>query len=316
VCKRNIPNAAAGTLAVAAALLGPGGACLLDPYHALDPQARRLWLSVVAEALPLFGQTPEVALATLVLPLIGLAGAALMLRRARGDAAAMRAWALLGLLSLASIALSLAQTRSAVTAQAMAVPGAAALGYLGRERLKASASLLARVFGSVLLFLCVSGLLPRIAIALTLGTPPTAREETDATATAACMAPATLGRFDSLPPGTMLATLDATPALVTHSHQTGIAGPYHRNGAAIVAVMRAWAGDDAQALATIHRYGVRYVVLCGAPAEGAVYIKRNAHGLYARLARGDAPIWLIRVPLAGTPWHVWQIADRTPLPGG
>ena len=308
---------AIGAGAIAAVpLLGATGLCLADPYHAVDPEARRLWLGIVAEALPLFRQTIDVALATLMLPLVGLAGAALMLRRTRGDAAATRAWLLLAVLSLASIALSLAQTRSAVTAQAMAVPGAAALGWLGLRRLRASESPLIRVFGSVGLFLAVSALLPHLLIALTLAPPSDPREEADAKASIGCGAPAAFAALDVLPAGTMLAGLDATPALVTHSHHQGLAGPYHRNGAAIVATMRAWTGSPEDALAIVRHYRIRYVALCGAPSEGDFYRKRGPHGFYATLADGRAPGWLEPAPVAGTPWHVWRVTDRALLPAG
>jgi hypothetical protein len=101
-----------------------GGICLIDPYHAVDPAARALWLDHVSEALPLFGHTIEVALASLMLPAIGLGGALLMLRRTAG---VRRPWIVVAGFGMLSIVLALASTRAAVAAQALAVPGAAAL---------------------------------------------------------------------------------------------------------------------------------------------------------------------------------------------
>lgn len=300
--------ALAGLLA-ALPLLGPAGRCLTDPYHAVDPAARALWLDIVAEALPLLAQKPDIAAGTLVLPSIGLAGVAAMLWRQRGNPERRRAWAALGALSLASILLTLLSTRAGVAAQAMAVPGAAALGFLGRARLTASPSLLARVFGSMLLFLAVGGLLPRLAIALTIEQPESRQEAADARANAACFAPASLSRLDAVPAGRALAFIDATPAILVHSHHGGLAGPYHRNGAAIAAVMQAWAGDDTAAHATIRARRVRYVMLCGAMSEGAWYRQRGPDGLYARLRSGRVPLWLRPVPIPASPWSVWRVTD-------
>lgn len=292
-------------LLAALPLLGAGGICLTDLYRAVDPDARRLWLDVVSEALPLHRQTREVMLATLVLPLIGLAGAIAML--VHGRAAGRRQWATIVLLSVASILLSFAQTRAGVAAQVMAVPGAAALGWLGRERLKRSGSILVRIFGSVALFMIVAGLLPRLAVALVAATlvPPgeAAREE----AYQACLAPRAIAPLGALPPGTFLGFIDATPALVVHSPLAGIAGPYHRNGRAIADVMHAWTGNEAEAHAIVRRHRAAYVLLCGESAEASLYRRRAPDGFYARLARGAAPDWLDPVRLPTTPWRVWRV---------
>ena len=300
------------TIACAVPLLLAGGAtCVIDPYHAVDPTARRLWLDLVSEALPLWRQSAEVAWASLMLPLIGLGGAGMMLiRAAPGE---RRAWSAILALSALSILLALASTRGVVVAQALALPGAAALGYHGRERLAASGSLLVRVFGSVLLFLLVSAILPRLLIAATLGVPDSKAETVADAGAAACMAPRSLAALDALPAGTMFGFLDSTPALLLHSHHQGIAGPYHRNGRAIADVMQAWAGTPAQAEAIVRRHGATYVIACGAPAEAQVYDKRAPGGFHARLMRGAVPGWLAPLKITNTPWRVWQV--RAPLPG-
>lgn len=284
-------------------LLGPTGACLVDPYRAVDPRARRLWLAIVTEAQPLFRQPTETLLAALVLPLTGLAGTMLMLRR-QGPT---RVWLTLLALSAGGIVLMLLQTRAGVAAQALAVPGAAALGWLGHRRIAASASPVVRVLGTVALFLLATGLAIRLAVGIGFARPPA--DPAGAKATAACMRPDALAALDAVPAATVLAPLDMTPALVLHSHHDGIAGPYHRNGAAIADLMTAWAGDDMTARSILGRHHATLVAICGAPAEGNVYARRAPDGLYARLRRGDAPRWLRPVPLAGTPWMVWHVAD-------
>ncbi len=303
---------AAAAACLIALLLAGGGVCLSDPYHAVDPQARRLWLDLVSEALPLWRQSAETAWASLMLPAIGLAGAAAMLVRARP--AERWPWIVILALSALSIALALAATRGAVVAQALALPGAAALGHLGRARLAASGSMLARVFGSVLLFLAVSAILPRLLIAVALGTPDTRAETATDKGAAACMTPRALAALDALPAGTMFGFLDSTPALMLHSHHNGIAGPYHRNGRAIADVMQAWAGAPAAAEAIVRRHHADYVIACGAPAEAQLYDRRAPEGFHARLMRGAAPGWLTPVSVTNTSWKVWRV--RRPLRAG
>ena len=295
-----------GLIGVAAALplAGPAGGCLIDPYHAVDPEARRLWLEMVVEALPLYRQSTETLVAALVLPLIGVVGALAMLRIRGWD----RGWLILLALAIAAIGLMLLQTRAAVAAQALAVPGAAALGWLAHRRIAASQSSLIRVFGTVLLALTVTALIPRMVVALAVGDPPDTTSEARAkSATTACLDSTALAALDAVPAGTMLATIDATPALIVHSHHRGIAGPYHRNGRAIADVMAAWSGDDTAARTILKRHQATLVAICGTPTEAEIYARRNPQGLHARLSAGHVPHWLAPVAAGGTPWRVWRI---------
>ena len=44
----------------------------------------------------------------------------------------------------------------------------------------------------------------------------------------------------------VLTFVDLGPRLITVTHHDAIAGPYHRNAAQILDVMRAWRGDAGQ----------------------------------------------------------------------
>ncbi len=299
-------------LAAAVPLMVWGGTvCLTDPYHAVYPAARTLWLDRVSEAVPLWLQTAEVAWASLMLPMIGLAGALTMISRA--GPGERRPWIVIGGMAALGIALALVSTRVAVAAQALALPGAAALGAIGRARLAASGSMLVRVLGPVLLFLCVSAILPRLLVAALAGVPATKAEVAADTGAAACMAPRALGGLNGLPVGTVLSLIDSTPAMLLHTHHRGLAGPYHRNGRTIADVMQAWAGTPAVSEAIVRRHRVTYVIACGDLAEARLYDERAPDGFHARLMRGSAPPWLERLPPSG-PWKIWRV--RQPLPGG
>lgn len=303
---RGVAVLAAGSSAVAL-LLATSAVCVTDPYHAVDPEARRIWLDTVSEALPLYRQGANAALATLVLPLIGLAGAIVMVRRSGADHGRLRGWLLIAALSIFSLALALEQTRAAVTAQAVATPGAGALLFFGWRRLQTNGHVLVRVFGTVLLFLAVSGLIPRLAInALAAEPPKTGDRKLDAV-NARCLDPRAMAALDRLPPSTLLAPVDLTTPLLVHTHHSGLAGPYHRNGRVIAEVMDAWSLSPDYARSVMRRYGVRYVVSCGLSAEAKNYLDRSPNGLQARLERNDAPAWLTPMKLPGTPWRIWQV---------
>jgi hypothetical protein len=282
-----------------ALLLSMSAICIVDPYHAVDPEARRLWLDSVSEALPLYRQGANAALATLVLPLIGLGGAIMMIRRARGDAAALRGWLLLAAVSAFSLLLAAVQTRAAVTAQAVAAPGAGALLYFGWQRLQRHRAMLVRVFGSVLLFLSVSGLLPRLAINAAAARQPSRAEQRLTAINGRCFDPRGMAALDRLPSATLFADVDFTTPLLVHTHHRALAGPYHRNGRVIADVMRAWAGKPEAGFAVARHYGADYLVMCGGDAK--------LGGLYAALLRGTPPTWLTAVALPGTPWRVWRV---------
>lgn len=289
-------------LAMAAVLAAQGRQCLIDPYGAVDGRARILWLATVSEARPLFSQPIEIALACLALPAIGLAGALWRVVRTEGDA--RRGWMIVSALGAAAILLCLVSTRAGIAAQALAAPGAAALMSAGRARLARSEAMLVRVFGVVALFLCVSALGPRLAIDAAFARPAVTEADKPAPS---CTTRTAVRALDALPPATLLTHIDQSAALVAHGRHRAIAGPYHRNGRAIADLMTAWAGDDATARAVIARHGVTLVALCGDPAEAQLYAKRNSRGLSARLMAGDAPGWLTRVPVDGTPWRIWRV---------
>jgi hypothetical protein len=231
-----------------------------------------------------------------------------MVRRSWGDAAALRGWLLLAAVSIFSLLLAAVQTRAAVTAQAVAAPGAAALLHFGWQRIQRHGRMLVRVFGSVALFLGVSGLLPRLAINAATAEQDSAAARRIGASNERCLDPRTMAALDRLPPATLFADVDLTAPLLLHTHHRALAGPYHRNGRVIADVMHAWAGRPEDGLAVARRYGATYVVTCGLNSEAQGYLRRAPGGLYASLLRNRPPSWLRPVALPGTPWRVWRIA--------
>ncbi len=295
----------AGLIAIALLLTSGGDSCITDPYRAIDPDARRLWLDSVGEALPLWKQDLQTILSMPVFPLFGLAGALWMWRRQTGDD--RRIWGVILLIGTASILLCLLSTRAGIPAQLLAIPGAAALMAAGRARLVANARPLARVLGTVLWLGVVSGMIVRLVIVAFVPDPtaqvasPQGSDKSSGKAAGTgpkldCLTPAALATLNHLPAGTMMAAIDLSPALLVHSHQRAVAGPYHRNGAAIAGVMNAFAGTEAAAHDFIRAHHTDYVLICPSLTEHEIYQKRAPSGFQQQLLAGKAPAWLVPLP--------------------
>ena len=92
------------------------------------------------------------------------------------------------------------------------------------------------------------------------------------------------------------------------THHRAIAGPYHRNGAAILEVQHAFRGPPEVAREVMRRHGATLLLICPGMSESTIYAADAKDGFYARLVRGQAPGWLAPVPLPkGNPLRVWRV---------
>lgn len=323
---------AAGALAVLFAMLNPGsrmmrlgvaalggvalaGAFALAWPHCLGrlertpPELDELWLSRVREAMPVYRHGTQTAALILTPVIAGLIGYALMLWRHRGDAARLIPWAVLAAPALLGAALLLWQTRAGPAAQLLSIPGATALTWAVLIWLHGQKSMIVRVLGIAVALVLVSGFATGVMASLF------PRELTDYRrnvnlANARCPTLASLAPVGRQPKGTVLTFVDLGPRLITTTHHNALAGPYHRNAQAIIDVMRAWRGDEANARATIGRYAVDYVLICPNMSESTIYSSEAPAGFYARLARGQTPDWLTPVPLPdSSPYKMWRVID-------
>ena len=111
-----------------------------------------------------------------------------------------------------------------------------------------------------------------------------------------------------VPKGQVLTFVDLGPRLITVTHHDAVAGPYHRNGADIIDVMKAFRGSAEAARATIERRRIDYVLICPGLSESTVYASQAKQGFYMQLARGRVPQWLQPVPLpANSPYRMWRV---------
>lgn len=280
--------------------------CLGRPEQ-ISPELERLWFNNISEAKPIYTRNWPSILSASVL-LVGLLGSFWALWKHRTEERGA-AWATIALLSLGSGLMVLWQSRSAPTALMFSVPGATALGWAILPRLRAHPSVLVRTFGTVAAFLFISGL----GIQLIAGKLPNPDVSSPGMkrvnrANASCPTIPSMRPIARLPKATILTFVDLGPRLITITHHDAIAGPYHRNGDAILDVQRAFRGsaDDARNIARKH--GATLLLVCPNMSESTIYKAHSPKGFYMQIVGGTVPDWLVPVPLpGGSPFMLWRI---------
>jgi hypothetical protein len=295
--------------------------CFGHRLEGVSPEVDALWLSHVREARPIYTQPLDYVLGTLALPAIGAIGAALAFWRVRGTRAAAD-WLPALLFTLFAGLLTLWQVRTGPSAQMLAVPGATWLAIFAVTRLGDHRLMLVRVLGPVLAFLLCSGLaigylaqyLPnkaqKKAAATNIAGGKPAKKKPDATdlANRRCPTIPAMAPLDTLPAATFLTHVDLGPRLITLTHHSAIAGPYHRNGDAILDTLHAFRGTPDAAHAIVLRHHVGYVLVCPNLSEATIYKAEAPAGFYAKLMGGYTPAWLMRMPLpAKSPFMLWKV---------
>lgn len=296
--------AAGAVVAAGFALVFPQ--CLGRPEQ-VSPELVQTWLSNVREAKPIYRHPLRTALPIATLPVIGLIGAGIAAWRGRRSAAGTR-WVPVLLFSSFAAAMLLWQVRAGPAAQLLAVPGATALGWIVFPWFLKHRLLAVRVLGTVAAFLIVSGLFTGLAIKYFAIDRPNKRAQTVNRAGGLCMSLPALQPLERLPPQTIFTFADLGPRLIAATHHSAIAGPYHRNGDAILDVQHAFSGSAENFRQIARRHGATLLLVCPNMAESTVYRARNPGGFYDQLARGQEPGWLEPIALPKkSPFRLWRI---------
>ncbi|TVV75655.1 AcrB/AcrD/AcrF family protein [Sphingomonas solaris] len=280
--------------------------CLGRPER-VSPELDQLWLSHVREAKPIYSHGWRVYLPTLALPLAGVVGALAMLWRTRRTPT-FAGWVTPALLAVSACLMLLWQARAGPAAQLLGVPGAAALGWMLLPRVTRDRRTAVRLGGTVAALLLVSG----VAVPLIVNAIPPAKEargrKAVALANRRCPTLPALAPIAKLPAATILTFVDFGPRLIATTHHSAIAGPYHRNGAAILDVQHAFRGPPEVARDVMRRHGATLLLICPGMSESTIYASEAKRGLYAQLMRGRVPAWLTPVPLPkGSPLRLWRV---------
>jgi hypothetical protein len=266
------------------------------------------WLSNVREAKPIYKHPLRNALPIAALPIVGVIGAIVATWRARAQDNIV-GWASVLLFVAFAAAMLLWQMRAGPAAQLLAVPGAVALGWLLFPWLLGHKSVLIRVFGTVAGFVLVSGLAGGLAIKWFPIDRPSEYTKRVNRAGARCNSLPQLARLNAaLPAQTVFTFVDLGPRLIATTHLSAIAGPYHRNGDAILDVQHAFKRSPDEARAIMLRHGATVLLTCPDMAESTIYRYKAKTGFYDRLAGGERFAWLTPVPLwKDAPFRAWRV---------
>ena len=300
-----------GVGAACALLIGAGFALAwpecLGRLEGVSPELQSLWLNNVREARPIYRHDTNVIVAVAALPIMGLIGYAIMLWRTRRDPQALVPWAALGTVALIAAATLLWQSRAGPSAQLLAVPGASAIGWLLIPRIQKTGNMVLRVLGTVGTFLIISGLGPQYALQL-MPDKPSPHLQAVGRANSRCPTLAALRPIAQQPKGYVLTFLDLNPRLIAVTHHDGVAGPYHRNEAAILDLVKVWRGSAENARQMVARRGIDYVLICPGLSESTMYSSGAPKGFYVQLANGRVPAWLEPVDLGkDSPLKLWRV---------
>ncbi|MFN3434666.1 MAG: AcrB/AcrD/AcrF family protein, partial [Sphingomonas sp.] len=269
--------------------------CLGRP-EGVSPELQKNWLDNVREAKPIYKHPFRLGFPIAALPIVGVLGVIVGTWRARRSPALI-GWAAVALFVTFACLMLLWQVRAGPAAQLLAVPGATLLGWIVLPWLLNHRSMPVRVGGTVAAFLLVSGLFAGLIIKYLPVDRPNAYTRRVNGATGNCVRYTVLKALDRYPAQTIFTFVDLGPRLITVTHHDAIAGPYHRNGDAILDVQHAFGGSEAQAHAIVRRHGATLLMVCPNHSESTNYRARNPGGFYDQLAHGEVPAWLTPLPL-------------------
>ncbi|WP_426257338.1 AcrB/AcrD/AcrF family protein [Sphingomonas sp. DC1600-2] len=297
--------AAGAVIVIGFALVFPQ--CLGRPEQA-SPELQKNWLNMIREARPIYVHPFRVAFPVAIMPVVGVIGAIIATWRARGTALGA-AWATVLLFVTGAALLLLWQARAGPAAQMLAVPGAVALAWLLIPYLQAQRSPLVRVLGTVAVILLVgSGLFAGLAIRFLPIDRPTKRVQIIDRASGSCPTMTALSPLNRYPAQTIFSFVDLGPRIITITHHNAVAGPYHRNGDAILDVQHAFSGTPENFRAIAKRHGATMLLICPNMAESTIYRVRAPGGFYDQLAHRKTFDWLEPLPLpAKSPLRLWRI---------
>ena len=283
--------------------------CLGRPEQ-VSPELYANWLANVREAKPIYRHPFRIAFPIVVLPVLGLIGAAVATWRARGTPALL-GWACVALFGAFAAMMLLWQARAGPAAQLLAIPGAVALVWAMTPWLVQAHDWRARV-GAVAamaaVFAVVSGSFAAPMIRWFKVDRPSAYVNRVNRATGRCLTIPAMAPLDRLPPQTVFTFVDLGPRLIALTHHNAVAGPYHRNGDAILDVQHAFKRSPAEARAIMRRHGATLLLVCPDMAESTNYRAKAPGGFYAALARGERFAWLEPVALPqGSPFRLFRV---------
>jgi hypothetical protein len=172
----------------------------------------------------------------------------------------------------------------------MPLVAAASLRLFARLRLE---NLAARAFAGMLL---TPAVLSAGAIAAVQAAGYPAAKEDDNRILGGCFKTANYAQLARLPQGVVAAEVDFGSFVLAFTPHAVLAAPYHRLSEGIIAAHQVFALPPESARGVVARFGVTYVVTCGARVPPGMSDAERAASLWGRLQAGTTPDWLAVVP--------------------
>lgn len=296
--------AAIGVLVACAALL-VAPQCLQNPLNELDPLLHRFWLSGVVEARSLLQQMHEEPATVGAFYAAGFFAAVVcVFRIIDGDRVTQHA-ILLAMLST-SLLVTVVQVRGSFFANLLAIiPLSSLIGQLRQKNNDEPQNLgagllftLSALFavpsvwalGGVLVVEGTAGVSTRLK-EMFVSTPPS-------TGGAACATSAAFEALAKQPAGTVSAPSDFGADILRYTHHRVLTGPYHRNQAGMLTELHIGLSTPQEAPAFLRGGNVSLLIFCYEGQTERIAMSKP-DGLYAALAAGKVPPYLVPVPIDG-----------------
>ena len=305
--KRRLAMAVAAGLAVAAFHAFAWPQCLTR-LEGVSQETYDLWLSHVREARPIYRHGWRTAVAVVALPVTGLIGWLLLAWTRRRDPDLLPRTLAAAAPAFAAAILLLWQTRTGPAAQVLGTAGATALLWISVPWVQASKNMLLRIVGTAAVVVLGMGAAAPFASNFYPAEKKSAAMKAVDKANRLCTSLWGLRPVAQQPKGMVFTFVDLGPRLITVTHHSAVAGPYHRNGEQISDVMKAFRGSEPQARAIVAKYRSDYVLICPNMSTATIFRAEAPKGFYVQLTKGRVPGWLAPVPLPkDSPFRMWRV---------
>jgi hypothetical protein len=291
--------AAAGAIGVTGILAFVAPQTLRGPFSDVDPLVRDVWLSNVHEAwsfLRLAQKEPDSAIVFMA-PLL-LASCASIAACFYETGRRRWQWILVAALSMMGVFMGLCLIRALTSVAPLAPLGGVWAAMVLKQKLARAGWHRAAPFAFALL-------LPFASIPWALAVGGDGKQPKKDVEN--CHASAWFAAFASLPPGLVLAPIDAGSHLLALTPHSVLAAPYHRNNHGNRVALDSFLAPTDEARAIVIANGARYVAICSGLGETAVLGARAPRSLAAALVDDRIPDWLQPIPAANTPYKIFKV---------
>ncbi|MDH4439349.1 MAG: hypothetical protein QE284_03090 [Rhizobium sp.] len=295
-----------GALVLAAAVvIAPQ--CLQNPLNELDPLLQTLWLDGVIEAQSFRQQLAVDPESFGGFYAVGFFGIAVCLFRIVGRDGMRAHLVLLALLGV-SYLVALVQVRGTTFSNLFAILPLSLLisdlrlkthdepEHLGAGLVFALTAILSVpsvwIIGGVFFVEGTTGVTDRMKSLMDTGAVAEG-------ASPACDTPGAYRALAKLPPTTIAAPSDIGPEILRFTRHRALTGPYHRNQGGMLTELHIGLAEPDEAAAFLRGAGVGVLAFCPDFIQTEKIARMKPDGLYAQLAKGNIPAYLLPVPLDG-----------------